>query len=301
MADKARNMTDHKLEEMEKHLSAIYHRADKELTKTAEEYFDRFIEQDEKKRKLVEQGKLTEEQYKAWRKNKLMYGKRFSALKEQYAVQLLHINQTAAAYINGQTPEIYAINYNAISSEVDGVGGYSFALTDADTVRNLATTDKSLLPLREIDPAKDIPWNTKKINAEVLQGIIQGESIPKIASRLHNVQTMNAEAAIRSARTIVTNAECKGRQDSYKKAQDDGIILKKYWLATYDKRVRDWHKEAGNDYTEEKAIDIDDFFIVDGEKMLHPGDAMHGAHGHNLYNCRCSIAAKVVGFKKRAK
>ena len=80
--------------------------------------------------------------------------------------------------------------------------------------------------------------------------------------------------------------------------KDDGIILRKYWLATYDKRARDWHKDAGNDYTEEKAIDIDDFFIVDGEKMLHPGDAMHGASGHNLYNCRCSIASKVIGFKK---
>ena len=32
--------------------------------------------------------------------------------------------------------------------------------------------------------------------------------------------------------------------------------------------------------------------------MLNPGDAKHGASGHNLYNCRCSIASKVIGFKK---
>ena len=190
------------------------------------------------------------------------------------------------------------MNYNAIESAVDGVGGYSFTLVDADTVRNLAVTDTSLLPYKEIDPAKDIPWNMKKINAETLQGILQGESMDKIAKRMMNVQEMNKDAAIRSARTIVTGAECKGRQDSYQRAKDDGIILRKYWLATYDKRARDWHKDAGNDYTEEKAIDIDDFFIVDGEKMLHPGDSMHGASGHNLYNCRCSIASKVVGFKK---
>lgn len=301
MADRARTQTDKKLEEMEKHLSAIYRRADKEISKKADEYFSRFIEQDAKQRKLVEQGKLTEADYKAWRKSKLMYGKRFSALKEQVAEQLLRVNETAAAYINSQTPEIYAINYNALADDVDGIGGYSFTLTDADTIRNLATTDKSLLLMREIDPAKDIPWNMKKINAEVLQGIIQGDSIPKMASRLSNVQKMNAEAAIRSARTIVTNAECKGRQDSYAQAQSDGIILKKYWLATYDKRARDWHKKAGNNYTEDKAIDIDDYFVVDGEKMLHPGDNLHGAHGHNLYNCRCSIAAKVIGFRKSQK
>ena len=298
MADTAHAKTDEKLEEMEKRLSAIYSRAEKEIQQTADEYFSKFEKQDKAKRKLLEQGKITEEEYKKWRKGKVMYGKRFTEMKEQCAKQLLNVNKTAVAYINGELPEVYAINYNAIESAVDGVGGYSFTLVDADTVRNLAVTETSLLPYKEIDPAKDIPWNMKKINAETLQGILQGESMDKIAKRIMNVQEMNKESAIRSARTIVTNAECKGRQDSYQRAKDDGIILRKYWLATYDKRARDWHKEAGNDYTEEKAIDIDDFFIVDGEKMLHPGDAMHGASGHNLYNCRCSIASKVIGFKK---
>ena len=298
MADKAHRLTDEKLEEMEKRLSAIYSRAEKEITKTADEYFSKFAKQDEAKRKLLEQGKITEDEYKKWRKGKVMYGKRFTEMKEQCAKQLLNINQTALAYVNGELPEVYAINYNALAGSVDGVGGYSFTLVDADTVRNLAVTDTSLLPYKELDPAKDIPWNMKKINAETLQGILQGESMDKIAKRIMTVQEMNKDAAIRSARTIVTGAECKGRQDSYQRAQDDGFILRKYWLATYDKRARDWHKEAGNDYTEEKSIDIDDFFIVDGEKMLHPGDSMHGASGHNLYNCRCSIASKVVGFKK---
>ena len=298
MADTAHRLTDEKLEEMEKRLSAIYSRAEKEIQKTADEYFSKFAKQDEAKRKLLEQGKITEDEYTKWRKGKVMYGKRFTEMKEQCANQLLNVNQTAIAYVNGQLPEVYAINYNALESTVDGVGGYSFTLVDADTVRNLAVTDTSMLPYKEIDPEKDIPWNMKKINAETLQGILQGESMDKIAKRMMNVQEMNKDAAIRSARTIVTGAECKGRQDSYKRAKDDGIILRKYWIATYDKRARDWHKDAGNDYTEDKAIEIDDFFIVDGEKMLHPGDAMHGASGHNLYNCRCSIASKVIGFKK---
>ena len=298
MADTAHRKTDLKLEEMEKRLSAIYSRAEKEIQQTADEYFSKFAKQDEAKRKLLEQGKITEEEYTKWRKGKVMYGKRFAEMKEQCAKQLLNVNQAALAYVNGELPEVYAINYNALESAVDGVGGYSFTLVDADTVRNLAVTYTSLLPYKKIDPKKDMPWNMKKINAETLQGVLQGESMDKIAKRIMNVQEMNKTQAIRSARTIVTGAECKGRQDSYQRAKNDGIILRKYWLATYDKRARDWHKEAGNDYTEEKAIDIDDFFIVDGEKMLHPGDAMHGASGHNLYNCRCSIASKVIGFKK---
>ncbi len=298
MADKAHRITDEMLEQMEKRLSAIYSRASKEIQKTADEYFAKFKKQDEAKRKLLEKGKITEDEYKKWRKGKVMYGKRFTEMKEQCAKQLLNVNKTALAYVNGKLPEVYAINYNALESAVDGVGGYSFTLVDADTVRNLAVTDTSLLPYKEIDPKKDIPWNMKKINAETLQGILQGESMDKIAKRILSVQKMNEEAAIRSARTIVTNAECKGRQDSYQRAKDEGIILRKYWLATYDKRARDWHKEAGNKYNEDNAIEIDEFFVVDGEDMLHPGDSEHGAGGHNIYNCRCSIASKVIGFKK---
>ena len=219
MADKAHRLTDEKLEEMEERLSAIYSRAEKEIQQTADEYFSKFAKQDESKRKLVEQGKMTEDEYKKWRKGKVMYGKRFTEMKEQCAKQLLNVNQTALAYVNGELPEVYAINYNALASSVDGVGGYSFTLVDADTVRNLAVTDTSLLPYKDLDPAKDIPWNMKKINAETLQGILQGESMDKIAKRLRNVQEMNKTQAIRSARTLVTGAENKGRQDSYARAE----------------------------------------------------------------------------------
>ena len=93
MADKARNLTDKKLEQMEKHLSAIYRRAEKEIQKTADEYFLKFDEQDKKKLKAVKYGKMTEEQYKQWRKNKLMYGKRFTALKEDIAEQLFMVQE----------------------------------------------------------------------------------------------------------------------------------------------------------------------------------------------------------------
>ena len=288
MADKAHYQTDLKLEEMEKRLSAIYSRAEKEIPKTADEYFSKFAKQDEAKRKLLEQGKITEDEYTKWRKGKVMYGKRFAEMKEQCAKQLLNVNQTALAYVNGELPEVYAINYNALESAVNGVGGYSFTLVDADTVRNLAVTDTSLLPYKEIDPAKDIPWNMKKINAETLQGILQGESMGKIAKRMMNVQEMNKTQAIRSARTIVTGAENKGRQDSYARAEADGIILQKEWISTNDGRTRHSHAML-------------DGAIVDQDKkfdngLMYPGDP--SGRPEETWNCRCTVAAVVKGFKK---
>ena len=291
MADTAHRITDEKLEEMEKRLSAIYSRAENEIQKTADEYFSRFAKQDEAKRKLLEQGKLTEEEYTKWRKGKVMYGKRFSEMKEQCAKQLLNVNKTAVAYINGELPEVYAINYNALESAVDGVGGYSFTLVDADTVRNLSVTDTSLLPYKEIDPAKDIPWNMKKINAETLQGILQGESMDKIAKRIMNVQEMNKTQAIRSARTIVTGAENKGRQDSYKRAEKDGIVMKREWIATNDSRTRHWHAELDG-----VEVDVDEPWVNEFGEIMFPGDP--SADPANTYNCRCSMSAKVIGFKR---
>ena len=291
MADTAHYQTDLKLEEMEKRLSAIYSRAEKEIQQTADEYFSKFAKQDEVKRKLLEQGKITEDEYTKWRKNKIMYGKRFTEMKEQCAKKLLNVNQTAIAYINGELPEVYAINYNAIESAVNGVGGYSFTLVDADTVRNLAVTDTSLLPYKKIDPAKDIPWNMKKINAETLQGILQGESMDKIAKRMMNVQEMNKTQAIRSARTIVTGAENKGRQDSYARAEADGIVMKREWLATNDSRTRHWHAELDG-----VEVDVDEPWVNDFGEIMFPGDP--SADPANTYNCRCSMRAKVIGFKK---
>ena len=291
MADTAHYQTDLKLEEMEKRLSAIYSRAEKEIQKTADEYFSKFAKQDEAKRKLLEQGKITEDEYTKWRKGKVMYGKRFTEMKEQCAKQLLNVNQTAIAYVNGELPEVYALNYNALESAVDGVGGYSFTLVDADTVRNLAVTDTSLLPYKEIDPAKDIPWNMKKINAETMQGILQGESMDKIAKRIMNVQEMNKTQAIRSARTIVTGAENKGRQDSYKRAEKDGIVMKREWIATNDGRTRHWHAELDG-----VEVDVDEPWVNDFGEIMFPGDP--SADPANTYNCRCSMSAKVIGFKR---
>lgn len=291
MADRAHEETDKLLESMERHLSDIYSRAESDLTKKADEFFSRFRKTDEEYRKLVEAGKMSDIEYREWREHNLMRGKRYTRMKEQCAEQLMHVNDTATAYINGKLPEVYAINYNALETSVDGVGGYSFTLVDADTVRNLATSDDSLLPYRKIDPAVDIPWNTKKINAEILQGILQGESIPDISKRLANVAAMNGRAAVRNARTMVTSAECKGRQDSYIRATNGGIELQREWIAAIDGRTRHAHLLLDG-----QLAAVDKPFESEFGKIMYPGDP--SARPENVYNCRCTIAAKVIGFRK---
>lgn len=103
-----------------------------------------------------------------------------------------------------------------------------------------------------------------------------------------NVQEMNKTQAIRSARTIVTGAENKGRQDSYKRAEADGIILQKEWIATNDSRTR--HSHAALDGA---TVDQDKKF---DNGLMYPGDP--SGRPEEVYNCRCTLVAKVNGFKK---
>ena len=300
MADTAHRLTDEKLEEMEKRLSAIYSRAEKEVGKRWKEYLAESqaeIDELQKAYELAKKSGDAKEIRKAGialsraKKDRTLMDSRFKALTETTAAQLANVNKTALAYVNGELPEVYSINYNALSPSVDGVGGYSFALVDADTVKNLATTDKNLLPYKQLDEKKDIRWNVKKMNAEVLQGILQGEPMDKIASRLSKVTDMNATAAIRNARTMVTGAENKGRQDSYARATADGIILQKEWIATNDSRTR--HSHAALDG---EIVDQDKKF---GNGLMYPGD--QNGRPEEVWNCRCTVAAVVKGFKKARK
>ena len=297
MADKVHILTDEKLEKMERHLSAIYRRAEKEIGKAWKSYLAESTKEIEDLQKKYNEAKKSgdkDETKKAGKalsqakREKTIMDKRFKMLTETTAAEIANVNKTALAYINDELPELYALNYNALAEAVDGVGGYMFSLIDADTVKNLATSDKSLLPYKELDESKDVRWNVKKMNAEVLQGILQGEPMDKIASRLSKVTGMNETAAIRNARTMVTGAENKGRLDSYARAEADGIILERTWLATNDSRTRHSHAVLDG---ETKPIDTP---FSNG--LMYPGDP--SGRPEEVYNCRCTVAAVVKGFKK---
>ena len=292
MADVAHRITDKKLAKMERKLSAIYSRAGKELEAAAKEFFDQYKAKDAAKKLLVESGDLSQEEYLRWRRTQIFMGDHYARLQEKAAQELLNADRTAMEYINGELPEIYAMNYNSAGNGVSSlVRGYSFEMTDANTIRNLATKNKTLLPYKIVDGKKAIRLNTQRINSEVLQGLLQGESMGKIAKRFQTaIPEMNAVSAIRNARTSVTSAENKGRMDSYAKAQEDGVIMKRVWLAMHDHRTRPEHLELDG-----QEADIDEPFYNSLGAIMYPGDP--NADPANVYNCRCSLKSKVIGFK----
>ena len=164
----------------------------------------------------------------------------------------------------------------------------SFTLIDRKTMERLMIDGKVDVPKKKVDIPKDEQWNMKTLGSKLMLGIQNGDSIPKIADSFQEVIGMNRASAVKNARTMTTSAECHGRMDSYENLAKQGVIQKKHWIATGDNRTRDTHLELDG-----QERDIDEAF---SNGLMFPGDA--SGEPAEIWNCRCSIASKIVGFRK---
>lgn len=286
MKDIAHQLTDDEIEALKKRITAHYRRVYKELSEKATNYFKKFEKRDAEQLKLLNDGKITEFEYQQWRLAQIGRGKWFEAMRDDAAERLTKANQIAAEYINGRTPEIFAINRNHMAYGLEKeYGNIGFTLYNEEMVKQLIADEADFLPAPSINVPKDLWWNKKLITAEITSGILQGESIGKLADRFMNVTDANRVSAIRNARTFCTAAENAGRQDVYNKAAEMGIKgLRKQWLATLDNRTRHSHRELDG-----KIVGCNEKFeSILGSKMMYPGDK-EGAKPGDLYNCRCTM------------
>lgn len=287
MEDRGHILTDDALLKLEQRIKDTYGDAAAEVQKTIDEYFDSFKKRDAEQKKLLEQEKITEEQYKQWRLAQIGRGKRFEALRDMLAERMTKANEISISYVNDTTPGIYSLNHNYAAYTIEQIGGnVGFTLLDEQTVKRLIAEQPDLMPYYPRDKAVargiDIKWGKQQITAQVTSGILQGESIKDISQRLQkNIPTMHQVSAIRAARTAVTEAENAGRQASYDRAKELGLPVKKRWMAVHDMRTRDAHAKADG-----QTVDLDAPFKVDGYKMMYPGDP--SAPAYLVYNCRCT-------------
>lgn len=298
--DLAHQLTDQELSALEKRIAAEYKKAADELTDKIDAYFESFKKRDAETKALIGSivnGKeYTEKDYQQWRLAQIGRGRRFEALRDRVAERMTRANEVAAAYINDKTAGIYSLNRNYAAYTIEQVvGDVGFALWDEQTVKRLIVENPDLMPYyppkRAVKRGIDLAWGKQQITAQVTTGILMGENVKHLADRLQtNIPNMNRDSAIRAARTAVTGAQNAGRQDGYDAAVRMGIEMEKQLLATLDGRTRHDHAAAdGQTVAEDKP------FIVGGYKLMFPGDMASGAPGHLLYNCRCTMIAKVKG------
>ena len=287
MKDIAEKWSDKQLLKLEREIRLIFKAAIVDTNKISKKLFESFAKNDAKKRELLKQGSITQKDYDQWLKGQLFQKKRYDTFIKQYTDMINKYDINAIDLINNESLNIFAqnANYIAYNTEIQAKIDDMFTLWDKNTVKKLVSEDSNILPTKALNIKKNNAWNQKAIRRQLTQGIIQGESIDKIAKRMQTVTDMNNTNALRNARTAVTGAQNAGRQARMEESVELGLKPFKEWISTKDRRTRDTHVRLNG-----QTVEYDKPFKSDLGDIFFPGDI--NAKPANVYNCRCTM--KVV-------
>lgn len=282
MADLGHTYADERLDILEKKIKREFGKAGKEIEKNANSFFEQFKKADEERKKLVEEEKMSERSYKRWRKKEIQNAPKYEAMQDNIAKTLGDTHEVATSMINKHTIDVATYNANFSNFVAEMSTDVSFSLYDERTIANLIKNNPDLYDIRARRKIKaQYRWNKKQINSSITQGLLQGDSMDKIAGRLQNVTGMNARQALRNARTYTTSAECAGRMISYEEAKERGLEVKQMWMATHDTRTRETHADLDGE-----VVEVGEEF---SNGLKYPADPSGDAG--EVYNCRCTTVA----------
>lgn len=292
--DYGHKLTEKELEELEKRISKEYETAEKEVQDKLFDYLQNFQRKDADMQAQKEAGKITQTEYNNWRVNQMATGKRWENMRNSLAEDFHNANNIAKEMTKEHSYDIYALNHNYGTYEIEkGLGiDTSYTLYDRATVERLLRDNPQMLPppgkkvSERIKAGLDVRWNNQQIQSVMMQGLLQGMSMPDLAKRLaETVGDKDKVGAMRNARTMTTGAQNAGRVDSYKRAVDMGIKTKERWIAVLDEKTRHSHRQ------------LDGEMVEVGEKfsngLRYPGEP--GGAPEEVYNCRCRIVSAIEG------
>lgn len=292
MADPGSKYTDAQIVQMEKQLKSVYNQAYKDILQKQKDFNDKYVKKEAKYAAQLASGQITQEQFDAWKKGQVFQGEQWQNKKKDILNTIYNSNKIAADIVNGKTQGVFTFNANYMSYQLEHSVGinFGFSLYDSATVVNLIKNNPQLLPEWKIDQPKDYTWNQKKLNRQINLGIIEGESLDKIATRLSDsLATQNFNKMRTFARTAMTGAQNSGRQMTLENAKSLGIKLKKEWMATLDAHTRINHRALDG-----QKVDTDDYFEAGGMKIRYPGDPL--ADPSMVYNCRCTMVSDIEDY-----
>ena len=306
MADQGHKLTDERLTDLEKRLHDEYEQAAKEMQEKVDKYFKKFKTKDAIWKKSVEAGLKTQEEYDKWRLQQLAAGKRWEKMRDRLVSDQLNTNDIARQIINNEMPGIFELNANFALYQVEHDAQIDTSLTiyNREAVDRILSEDPEiLLPpgkrvSEEIRQGRAERWERQKIQSVMTQGILQGESIPHLASRLASaVNDSDYKAAVRNARTMATNAQNAGRYNAYNRLENNGVELTLEWAATLDNRTRHEHRMMHG-----QRRNVGEPFEVSGVKIMYPAQtgsfmSIENAPQELIWNCRCTILAYVKGYE----
>lgn len=297
--DAGHKETDKVLEDLEKQITKEYSQAEKEIAEKLDDYLKRFETKDKIKAQAVKDGKITQKEYEQWRVGQIAVGERWSEMRDTIAQDLTNASQLARSMTGDTMPEVYAINHNYGTFQVEKTAHLdtTYTLYDRDTVQRLFNDENTIYhkygkrTAQRIAEGKQLAWDKKQVQSCMIQSLLQGESISNIATRLSKtVGDSDRKASIRNARTMTTGIENAGRVDAYQRAEDMGIELEQEWMATLDDRTRHEHRLLDG-----QRVKVGEKFKIDGYELEYPADP--SGEPEMIYNCRCTLVPALKGHE----
>lgn len=267
--DKAHKETDKILKRTEKNIKYTYNAAYKEVKSDMESIMS----------KLNLDPTLTPQE----RLNLSNKYDRLNQLSKEIAEVVNNANKEAVKYINGQSVDVYKMNYE---QEADRLFGFD-KLNNTAIKQVIAGNENPFTKLAYKDLEDKVRLQAL-LQRDLTTSLLKGESIPNMAKRLKGTIERSMADSVRIARTETTRIEAAARIDVGKQGEKLGFVMMKEWVATSDDRTREEHLEANG-----QIVPIDEPFVVGGEDMMYPGDWSMGASASNTINCRCTVINKI--------
>ena len=286
MPDYGQKATDAEFRRLRAKINDVYKQAYKEIEQKGREFAQAHARREAQLRQMVADGKMTQADIDAWMRGQVFQGEQWQKKKQQMADTMYHADQVAQQMVNDSRYNVFAANANYMGYSLEHDAGIktNFGLYDADSVRRLVKKEPDLLPPKKlVGKDKSYQWYNRQVQTAITQGIIQGESLDKIAHRIgKQTGETSMTAMLRNARTMQTGAQNAGRIEGLHQAQELGIKVKKQWMATLDSHTRDAHADLDG-----QIADVDEPFDSELGPIMYPGDP--DADPANVWNCRCTL------------
>lgn len=213
-----------------------------------------------------------------------------------YINQLLESNYKGLkALLYGLLSEVYQEGYyrTAWAIETDSLSRLSYFVATPETITAMIENPVAGLTLPQTLEKNRINI-VYKIQQEITQSLVKGESYKNMASRLKKAIEVDATKAMRIARTEAHRVSESSKHDSAEHANKNGIIMMKEWNSSEDERVRN-SALANHRKLNGKKIPVTELFKQG--RGLGKGPGMMLAPEHDI-NDRCFLTYSIKKVEK---
>lgn len=212
---------------------------------------------------------------------------RLTSLFKSIAEELGNVTGYNARLIKKLTEEAYGAGFYHSAFEIESgtAAKINFGLLNHHAVRAAIENPISGLSLSEV-LANHSTAIKQKIRQEITQGLVFGESYPQMAKRIKGAVNFGYNRALTIARTEGGRARSMGQLSLYDEAEDEGIQLSRFWVATTDFRTRDSHQ-----YMDGKKADKKGLFKFQSGRTTK-GPHLSGIAKEDI-NCRCRVRVQI--------